>query len=372
MSSSRPVGPDRKSGVGAACHRTGRTAQPGGRQLLTVWSAGAESGRTGREEVRVEGYGRQAPPFRKGLHEVADGVFAYLQPDGGWGWSNAGLLAGGGVSLLVDTLFDLRLTGEMLDAMAPVTGTRPIGTVVNTHANGDHCYGNGLVGGPGGAEVITSEAAAAEMGAVPPSALVALLAADLGEPANRYVREAFGPFRFDGIEVPEPDRTFSGELRLDVGGRTVDLIEVGPAHTAGDLLVHLPEAGTVFCGDILFIGGTPIIWDGPVANWVAACERILALGCDVIVPGHGPLTDDDGVRAVRDYLVFIEAACRSRHAAGLTVEEAIVDIDLGDYRGWGEWERLAVNVHAVYRELDGGRVPIVDLFGAMAALRYGT
>ena len=320
----------------------------------------------------MEGYGRQAPPFRKGLHEVADGVFAYLQPDGGWGWSNAGLLAGGGVSLLVDTLFDLRLTGEMLDAMAPVTGTRPIGTVVNTHANGDHCYGNGLVGGPGGAEVITSEAAAAEMGAVPPSALVALLAADLGEAANRYVREAFGPFRFDGIEVPEPDRTFSGELRLDVGGRTVDLIEVGPAHTAGDLLVHLPEAGTVFCGDILFIGGTPIIWDGPVANWVAACERILALGCDVIVPGHGPLTDDDGVRAVRDYLVFIEAACRSRHAAVLTVEEAIVDIDLGDYRGWGEWERLAVNVHAVYRELDGGRVPIVDLFGAMAALRYGT
>ena len=85
--------------------------------------------------------------YEKGLVEVADGVHAYLQPDGGWGWSNAGLLVGYGASLLVDTLFDLRLTSEMLDAMTSVTASRPIGTVVNTHANGDHCYGNQLVKG---------------------------------------------------------------------------------------------------------------------------------------------------------------------------------------------------------------------------------
>ena len=76
-------------------------------------------------------------PYTTGLHEVADGVFAWLQPDGGWGWSNAGLLATDGGSLLVDTLFDLELTRTMLDAMAPITDTRPIGTLVNTHANGD-------------------------------------------------------------------------------------------------------------------------------------------------------------------------------------------------------------------------------------------
>ena len=58
--------------------------------------------------------------YSLGLHEVADGIHAYLQPDGGWGWSNAGLIVGDGTSLLVDTLFDLRLTQNMLDAMAPV------------------------------------------------------------------------------------------------------------------------------------------------------------------------------------------------------------------------------------------------------------
>jgi glyoxylase-like metal-dependent hydrolase (beta-lactamase superfamily II) len=212
--------------------------------------------------------------------------------------------------------------------------------------------------------------------AVPPSAIEALLHADLGEPANRYVQEAFGSFEFSGIEVPTPDRTFSGELQLDVGGRTVELFEVGPAHTAGDLLVHLPDARTVFCGDILFIGGTPIIWDGPVANWIGACDTILGLDCDVIVPGHGPPTDDAGVLAVRDYLAFVEDECRARRAAGQDAEEVIAEIDLGPYREWGEWERIAANVHAVYRELaqeEGGQhEPPRNIFGAMAELKYGS
>ena len=79
------------------------------------------------------------------VHRAGDGCLAYVQRDGSWGWSNAGLVVGDGVSLLVDTLFDLRLTAAMLAAFAPDTGAAPIATVVNTHANGDHCYGNQLV-----------------------------------------------------------------------------------------------------------------------------------------------------------------------------------------------------------------------------------
>ena len=78
--------------------------------------------------------------YRKGLHDLGTGCFAWLQPDGSWGWSNAGLVADGDASLLVDTLFDLRLTREMLDAMRDaVPAAARIGTLVNTHANGDHC-----------------------------------------------------------------------------------------------------------------------------------------------------------------------------------------------------------------------------------------
>ena len=96
--------------------------------------------------------------FTKGLQKIGSGSWAYLQPDGSWGWSNAGLIADSGETLLVDTLFDLKLTREMLDTMrrAEPAASR-IGTLVNTHSNGDHCFGNELVAG---AQIIASKACA--------------------------------------------------------------------------------------------------------------------------------------------------------------------------------------------------------------------
>ena len=164
--------------------------------------------------------------YTSGLHEVADGCHAYLQGDGSWGWSNAGLIVGDGASLLVDTLFDLKLTQRMLDSMRSVTNGSPIALVVNTHANGDHCFGNILVDN---AEIIATSATAHEMAEVPPSLLAGLNSAP-GEVGDMF-RSFFGAFDFDGIELRLPDRTFDGRIDLDVAGRTVELIEVGPAHT---------------------------------------------------------------------------------------------------------------------------------------------
>ena len=84
-------------------------------------------------------------PYTKGLHQLTDHCYAWLVPDGTWGWSNAGLVTGESESLLVDTLFDVPMTRDMLEALRPLTGRRPIKTVVNTHANGDHWFGNELV-----------------------------------------------------------------------------------------------------------------------------------------------------------------------------------------------------------------------------------
>lgn len=312
--------------------------------------------------------------YTKGLHEVADGIHAYLQPDGGWGWSNAGLVVGDGGSLLVDTLFDLALTQQMLDAMASVVATVPIETLVNTHANGDHCYGNQLITG---AEIIASAASAAEMENLPPSGLAKLLEIDLGPQVTQYLQDSFGAFRFDNIDLRAPDRTFTGELTVEAGGRSVELVEVGPAHTAGDVLVYVPDAKTIFTGDILFIEGTPIVWDGPVSNWLAACDRILALDCDVIVPGHGPLTDAAGVQAVKDYLEFVVREATSRYEIGMSAADAARDIALGPYDDWLDSERIAINVDTVYREIaqrsgkDPEQTNVIELFRRMAQLKLG-
>ena len=303
--------------------------------------------------------------YTKGLHELGDGCFAYLQPDGGWGWSNAGLIVGDGVSLLVDTLFDLKLTGEMLDSMAFAVGGAPIGTVVNTHANGDHCYGNQLVKG---AEIIASENAAREMAEVPPSMLAALNTApgELGE----LFRGFFGAFEFDGIEHTLPTRTFAGRLDIEVGGRAIELIEVGPAHTAGDVIAYVPDAKTVYTGVILFIDGTPIVWAGPLSNWINACDLMLGMDIESVVPGHGPLTDKGGIVRVRDYLSYVQDEATARFHAGMHAWEAARDISLNGFAGWGEFGRISVNVDTVYRWLDPTHQSpnVIEQFKRMATL----
>lgn len=307
--------------------------------------------------------------YTRGLHEVGDGLWAWLQPDGGWGWSNAGLVAGSDASLLVDTLFDLRLTAEMLDAMSPHLAGRRISTVVNTHANGDHCYGNAAVAD---AEVVASTATAREMGEVPPALLHALAGLQSGdERLDRYVRKAFGPFHFDGIELRPPTRTFDNRLTLDVAATSVELLEVGPAHTRGDVIAHVPAAGVVFTGDILFVRGTPIVWAGPISNWIRACDQIVALDPTLVVPGHGPVTDAEGVRAMREYLAFVEREASTRFEVGMDARDAARDIELGSFADWGQPERIVVNVESVYRELDPSRPSpnALDLFTAMAHSR---
>lgn len=303
--------------------------------------------------------------YTLGLHELSKGCHAYLQPDGGWGWSNAGLIVGDGASLLVDTLFDLKITQKMLDTMAHATQKAPISTVVNTHANGDHCYGNQLLAGK---EIIASAATAHEMTEVPPAMLAALNSApgDVGD----LFRHFFGEFDFEGIEPTLPTQTFTGKHTVTVGGRVVELVEVGPAHTAGDTLVFVPDARTVYTGDILFIGGTPIVWAGPLDNWIAACDLICSSDVEHIVPGHGPLTDKAGVTAIRDYLAYVQDEATERFNGGMDAWDAARDIALNGFAQWGEFGRLAVNVDTVYRTLSGTHKSpdVVEQFRRMYAM----
>ena len=307
-------------------------------------------------------------PYHKGLVELGRGGYAWLQPDGGWGWSNAGLITDGERALLVDTLFDLPLTAEMLAAMRRAAPTARIEQLVNTHNNGDHCNGNELVTG---AQIIASKATAEEIAHESPRMMAALMrrAPEMGE-VGEFFRYCFGAFEFDGITQTPPTRTFEGKLDLRVGDKLVHLTQVGPAHTRGDTIVHVPGDRMVFTGDILFIEGHPILWAGPVGNWIAACNYISSLDVDTIVPGHGPITDKRGVTAVRDYLVYVRDEARRRYDAGMSAHDAAWDISLADYDSWGDAERIVVNVATLYKEFSGDATPndTTELFTQMAKL----
>ena len=331
--------------------------------------------------------------FAGGLTEVGPGVHAWLQPNGLLGESNAGLVVGDGASLLVDTLWERRLTRRMLAAIAPLIEHAPIQTLVNTHSDGDHWWGNQEVGAP---EIVATASARAVMETQTPAemkrfgALAAALrlAGSVPVPYPRrrdvraiaaYVSEALAPFHFDAVRLVPPTRTFSGELSLDVGGREVRLIEVGPAHTPGDLIVWVPDAKIALAADILFIGVTPIMWAGPVERWTAALERLLALGAERFVPGHGPVCGPDEVRRLIDYWSWLERSARPLLEDGSSPTETARAIVLGDEiadLGFADWpapERALVNVATIDAHRRGAAPPrgprdLVSAFFRMALL----
>ena len=310
-------------------------------------------------------------PFKKGLCDLGNNIYCYLQPDGGWGWSNAGLITDGGESLIVDTLFDENLTQEMLQSMkrAEPQGMKNILALVNSHSNGDHCNGNNCVETE---EIICSKATLEEMSHESPELMASLMreAPKMGV-LGKYFLQCFGSFDFEGVKKRLPNTTFSGEMEKKVGNKVIKLIEVGPAHTNGDILVHVPSDRVVFTGDILFIEGHPILWAGPVKNWIDACEKIISMDVEFVVPGHGPVTDNKGVQAVKEYLIYVDTESRKRYQAGMSALETAKDINLDLFSTWGDEERIAVNVNSLFREYKGEekREEITLLFQQMAELK---
>ncbi len=124
-------------------------------------------------------------------------------------------------------------------------------------------------------------------------------------------------FGWDDVIYTAPTRTFGGRLDLKVGDKEVQLHEAGPAHTKRDLLVYLSQETIGFTGDLLFMDGNPVIWAGPIRNCIKACDTILGWDVDIVVPGHGPITDKAGVATFKGYLEYIDREARKRYDAGV-------------------------------------------------------
>jgi len=303
------------------------------------------------------------------LLTLDDGVYACLQPDRGIGWSNSGFLAHGG-GVVIDTFWDLPRTRTLLDLYAGVHAAAPA-RVVNTHHNGDHCWGNQLCAG---AEIIGHRRCAeAMLTDIPPAVMKSMVEADPPLPGLERFVAALSEYDFDGITITPPTTTFEESMSLDLGSTRAEILYVGPAHTVGDSIVHLPEQRIVFGGDVMWNGCTPIGWEGSYAQWYAALDRILALEPRIVVPGHGPLTDAEGVRTVRRYFEYVEAESKRFFDMELPELEAAKRLDLGPYAQWTEPERIIFNVRRAYRELRDepydAHIDPVAMLGEMAELR---
>jgi len=237
---------------------------------------------------------------------VADGVYAYVQPDGTWWINNTGFVTGPQGVFSIDACSTERRTRAYLAAIRKVT-TAPVRTVLNTHHHGDHTFGNALFAG---ATIVAHERARAEV-------------------------IAFGPARelpfwqnpdWGQLPLEPPFLTFTDEIALHAGDTRITVKHVGTAaHTTNDVLAWFPKQSVLFCGDLVFNGGTPFLLMGSVTGAVEALENaVLPLGARTIVPGHGPVFEGTApVEATLDYLRFVlDLAARGRAACVSPLEAA--------------------------------------------------
>jgi len=303
--------------------------------------------------------------FAGGLREVAPRTWAWLQPNGGLGESNAGLVIGDGASMLIDTLWDERLTRRMLDALRGPLAGAPLRQTFITHPDGDHWWGNAVL--PEDVELLATPACDRAMRAeAPPHVLNGMKATAsalrrvpgrTGAVARR-AHAQLTPFHWRGVQLRYADRTIAGGTTLDVGGREVRILDVGPTHTAADAIVHVPDAAVVFAADILFIGVVPIMWHGPVETWLAALETLLALDAAVYVPGHGPPCGRAEVEQLAGYWRWLRDGVAEQraagHSAGVAAKALVRSREHARFAAWEGAERIVVNVATMYRNLDGG------------------
>src|SRR3984957_3176167 len=289
-------------------------------------------------------------PGVPGLTQVSPGIYAYLQPEGTWWIKNAGFLLGPQGVVSIDTCSTRRRTEAFVRAIGSVTSA-PVRAVVNTHHHGDHTFGNCLF--PNAAIIAHERTRAEAIAFGPPGKLPFWDGPDWGE-----------------LALDPPFVTYADQLTVHAGDLQAQVRHVGTAaHTTNDSIVWIPERSVLFCGDLIFNGGTPFLLMGSVSGAVEVLEEVVApLGARITVPGHGPVFEGPGpLEATLDYLRFVLDVATRAQAAGVSPLEAARDTSLGRFAGWADAERIVGNLHRGCGELGGGpRGGPIDVPAALA------
>jgi len=298
-------------------------------------------------------HGDLPAPF---VREVADDVFAYVQPDGGWWINNTGFIRGADTTVSIDSCSTERRTRAYLEAVDRVTGGAPR-VLVNTHHHGDHTNGNCLLPF---ATIIGHERCREEV---------------LRTGIQHY-DGLFEPVEWGTLQVAPPFVTFKERLDVFVGDLKVELIHLtDAAHTTNDVVAWIPECRVLFSGDLVFNGGTPFVVMGSVAGSIEALRLIADLRPAVIVPGHGAPCGIEAALACRSYLEWLQVTARRGIDAGLTPLEAAREADLAEFGELLEPERLAGNLHRAYAECAGADpgepIDLASAFADMLTLNGG-
>lgn len=269
--------------------------------------------------------------------EVGDGIFCYVQGDGRWWVNTTGFVVAEDGVVVIDACATGARTRAFRAALGTVTD-RAVRMLINTHAHGDHTYGNA---------VFADVPIVAQRGC-----RVAVLADQFRGLAGRW----WSPVPdWHDLPVTPPSVTFDRQLTVWAGDRQVELHHFGvPAHTDHDV-VCVAGDGVVFVGDLIFNGGTPMFLSGSVAGYLQAVQQLRSLAPRLLVPGHGGPCGPGELDEHEAYARFVLTHAEKGIAAGLEPLEVAHDIDLGRFADRSDAERIVLNLHRAYADLQPDR-----------------
>ncbi len=281
--------------------------------------------------------------------ELAPGVYALLS--GAAAVDNSGFVVGERDVLVIDAHINGAMARQIQAAVARVTD-KPIRYLVNTNYHGDHTFGNYAF--PAETTIIAHRETAARM--VDFEAETALMLRTVNN----------NPAIFAENRPRLPDLTFDQRLKIDLGGRVVEVHHFGPGNTPGDTVVYVPEAKVAWTGNLVLGEGTipPIFEGGPGAylETIARFRRTLPVA--TIIPGHGAPTTGAILGRYLTYLSGLMETVRAAAGAGLSEDQSVADLVLDDAYlppADSPFAALApflsglhaLNVQLAYRELNG-------------------
>ena len=285
------------------------------------------------------------------FEEIAPGVYAVLTQHSGKSfedWVAAGFAPNAGFILTDDgvVVVDPRMLpaqGEEVKAKVRELTDQPIRYVINTHWHNDHLFGSEAFIP---ATFICSRETYDALQYMQQFDIVRVWARD---PLFAPIADAL-----EKITLVMPNIAFDGELILDVGGRRIELLQIG-GETSDTIVVWLPEEEVLFASDVVMNGVPPYLADptSSVNGWIEALEVVEQLAPRVIVPGHGPLADVGTARAMRHMLEDYRRQVVDLILQGKSVEEIKAQVQLPEYPDypWYPREALLAGVDVIYREL---------------------
>ncbi|MGB6229151.1 MAG: MBL fold metallo-hydrolase [Litorimonas sp.] len=251
---------------------------------------------------------------------------------------NIGVSSGPDGVVLIDDKFS-RNAEEILYHVQQIAGENDeLLFVINTHLHGDHTGSNPEMK-EAGAMIMAHENVRTRMG-------------------TSYMNEAFGRTVDAKDESFWPVVTFTEEVSLHFNGITARSVHTPSAHTDGDTVVIFEEPNVIHMGDNLFMGMFPFVdvdSGGSMQGMIAAHDMALALADDetVIIPGHGPLTDKEGLTAARDTLQTIYDRVEARMAAGDDLDAIIAAAPLADMAEMDGFIKQDGIITAAWRSMGG-------------------